>query len=178
MTQLTIKKCHDKVMHSSVQDTLTELHQKYYVYKGRQVVKKLINKCVLCRKLEAKPFATLPAADLPQFCLSDDFAFTNCGVDFCGPMFIKDIFSKDSAMHKIWVELFTCAFSRTVHFDIVPSLHSQPFIRCLHRFFARRGVAMLFISDNGKTFKAEEVKQFFTQERSAIYLSQPGGRLL
>ena len=66
VTQLIIKKCHDKVMHNGVQDTLTELHQKYYVCKGRQVVKKLINKCVLCRKLEAKPFATPPAADLPH----------------------------------------------------------------------------------------------------------------
>ena len=131
MAQLIIKKCHDKVMHNGVQDTLTELRQKYYVCKGRQVVKMLINKCVLCRKLEAKPFATPPAADLPQFRLSDDFAFTNCGVDFCEPMFIKDIFSKDSTMHKTWVALFTCVSSRAMHLDIVPSLHSQPFILCL-----------------------------------------------
>ena len=91
------------------------------MYKGRQVVKKLLNKFVLCRKLEAKPFATPPAADPPQFRLSDDFACTNFGVDFWGPMFIKDIFSKDSTMHKIWVTLFTCAFPRAVHLDIVPS---------------------------------------------------------
>ena len=48
VTQLIIKSCHDKVMHNGVLDTLTELRQKYYVCKGRQVVKKLINKCVLC----------------------------------------------------------------------------------------------------------------------------------
>ena len=147
---------------------MTELRQKYYVCKGRQVVKKLIDKCVLCRKLETKPFATPPAADLPQFHLSDDFAFTSCGVDFCGHMFIEDILSKDSTMHKIWVALFTCASSHAVDLDIVLSLHSQPFIRCLRRFVAPHGVAMLFISDNGKTFKAKEVKADFTQERSAV----------
>ena len=31
VTQLIIKKCHDKVMHNGVQDTLTELRQKYCV---------------------------------------------------------------------------------------------------------------------------------------------------
>ena len=62
-------------------------------------------------------------------------------------------------MHKIWIVLFTCASSRAMHLDIVPSLHSQSFICCLRRFFERRGVAMLFISDNDKTFKAKEVKQ-------------------
>ena len=177
VTQLIIKKRHDKVIHNGVQNALTELHQKYYVCKGRQVVKKLINKCVSCQKLEAKPSATLPATDLPQFRLSD-FAFTSCGVEFCGPMFIQDIFSKDSTMHKIWVVLFTCASSCAVHLDIVPRLHSQPFIHYLHRFFARRGVAILFISDNGKTFKAKEVKQFYSREECSgdiIYLSPPGG---
>ena len=52
-------------------------------------------------KVGSKAIATAPAADLPQFRLSDDFAFTNCGVDFCGPVFIKDIFSKGFTMHKI-----------------------------------------------------------------------------
>ena len=102
-------------MHNGVQDTLTELHQKYYVYRGRQVVKKLISKCVLCQKLKTKQFETSPAADLPQFPLSDDFAFTSCGVDFCGPVFIKDIFSKDSTMHRIRVALCTCASSRAMN---------------------------------------------------------------
>ena len=55
----------------------------------------------LMSKVGSKAIATPPAADLPQFHLSGDFAFTDCGVDFCGPMFIKDIFSKDSTMHKI-----------------------------------------------------------------------------
>ena len=169
VTQLIIKKRADKVIHNGVQNALTDLRQKYYVCKGRQVVKKLINKCVSCQKLEAKPSATLPATDLPQFRLSDDFAFTSCDVKFCGPMFIQDIFSKDSTMHKIWVVLFTSASSRAVRLDIVPSLHSQPFIHYLHRFFARRGVAILFISDNGSFYSREECSG------DIIYLSPPGG---
>ena len=87
-------------------------------------------------------------------------AFTSCGVDICEPMFIKDILSKNTTMHNIWVKLFTCASSSAMPLDIVLSLHSQPSVHCLHRFFACRGVAMLFISETSKTFKTKEVKQF------------------
>ena len=153
VTELIIRNCHNNVMHNGVKDTLTELRQRYYVCRGRQVVKKFITKCLVCRKLEVKPLPTPPPSDLPEYRLSDDFAFSRCGTGFAGPLFVRDIFSKDATMYKVYIALFTCASSWAVHLDLVPSLHVQPFIRCLRRFFSRRGVAVLFISDNGKTFK-------------------------
>ena len=160
VTELIIRNCHNNVMHNGVKDTLTELRQRYYVCRGRQVVKKFITKCLVCQKLEVKPLPTPPLSDLPEYRLSDDFAFSRCGIDFAGPLFVRDIFSKDATMYKVHIALFTCASSRAVHLDLVPSLHVQPFIRCLRCFFSRRGVAVLFISDNGKTFKASDLKQF------------------
>ena len=50
--------------------------------------------------------------------------------------------------------LFTCFFTRAIHFDTVSDQStSLPFIRCLMRFVARRCLPRCFISDNGKTFK-------------------------
>ena len=49
--------------------------------------------------------------------------------------------------------------TRAVHLDLVPSLDAQSFIRSLKKFFARRGVNQLFISDNAKTFKSQDVQQ-------------------
>ena len=63
-------------------------------------------------------------------------------------------------MYKVYIALFTCASLRAVHLDLVPSLHVQPFIRCLRCFVSCSYVAVLFISDNGKTFKASDLKQF------------------
>ena len=50
------------------------------------------------------------------------------------------MFEKDGEMHKIYIALFTCASSRAIHLDLVPSLEVSPFIRCLKRFFSHKGV--------------------------------------
>ena len=134
VTELIIKNCHNNVVHNGVKDTLTELRQRYYICRGRQVFKKFINRCLVCRKLEVKPLPTPPPSDLPKYILSDDFAFSRCGIDFVGPLFVIDIFSKDATMSKVYIALFTCASSRALHLDLVPSLHVQSFIRCLCRF--------------------------------------------
>ena len=147
-------------MHNGVSDTWTELRQKYYVRRGREVVKKFITKCLVCQKLEGKPLPTPPPSDLPEHRLSDDFAFSRCGIDFAGSLFVRDIFSEDATMYKVYIALFTCASLRALHLDLVPSLHVQPFIRCLCRILSHHGVAVLFLSNNGKTFKVSDLNQF------------------
>ena len=94
VTELIIRNCHNNVIHNGVKDTLTELRQRYYVCRGRQVVKKFITKCLVCRKLEVKPLPTPSPSDLPEYRLSDDFAFSRCGIDFVGPLFVRDIFPR------------------------------------------------------------------------------------
>ncbi|XP_068728837.1 uncharacterized protein [Montipora capricornis] len=83
----------------------------------------------------------------------------NTGVDFAGPLNVKNVFGGESKMHKVYIALYTCSSTRAVHLDLVPSLDAQAFIRSLKRFFARRGVNQLFISDNAKAFKSQEVQQ-------------------
>ena len=63
-------------------------------------------------------------------------------------------------MHRVYMALFTCANSRAIYPDLVPSLEVSPFIRCLKRFFCHRGVGKLFISDNAKTFRIHDLKRF------------------
>ena len=102
---------------------------------------------------------------LPDFRVSDDFAFTQVGVDFAGPVYAKPIFSKGtkSPVFKTYICLFTCASSRALHLELVPDLSTKAFIRCLQRFMSRRGIPKMFISDNGKTFKANELAEFATR---------------
>lgn len=66
-TTLIIKDCHRRVMHSGVQDTLTELRSKFGLVKGRQAVKKLLCNCVTCWRYEGKPYKVLPPPPLPDF---------------------------------------------------------------------------------------------------------------
>ena len=78
-TRLIILDCHRRVMHNGVKDTLTELRSAFWVVRGRQTVKSIINRCVTCKRIEGNSYKVPPAPPLPEFRLSDDFAFTRVG---------------------------------------------------------------------------------------------------
>ena len=85
---------------------------------------------------------------------------TNTGVDFTSPLYVKNVFRGESKMSKVYAALYRCASTRAVHLDLVPALDAQSFIKRLKRFLARTGVNKLFVSDNAKTFKSQDVQQF------------------
>ena len=122
---------------------------KFWVTKGRQTIKNVIGKCSVCKKIEGRSCAVPPPPPFPEFRLSDEFAFTRVGVDFVGPLYVKDVFLKKGEMNKAYITLFTCATSRTVHLELVPNLSAES---ALIRFKGRRGTPTLIVSDNGKTF--------------------------
>ena len=64
------------------------------------------------------------------------------GVDYAGPLFLKD-------GNKAWACLFTCAVYRTVHLELVESLTTNAFLAALRRFIAVRGRPSIIYSDNG-----------------------------
>ena len=159
-TNLVINECHLKVLHNGVRETLTELRSCFWVVKGRQAVKTVIGKSSVCKKIEGRSYAVPRSPPLPEFRLSDEFAFSRVGVDFAGPMYVKDIFAKGGGMNKVYIALFTCATSRAVHLELVPSLTAESFIKALARFKGRRGTPTLIVSDNGKTFKDSRVQAY------------------
>ena len=55
LTELIIRKCHDRTHHSGLRATLAEVRSKYWIPKGRQKIKAVINKCTVCKKLEGRP---------------------------------------------------------------------------------------------------------------------------
>ena len=166
LSELIIRDCHEDVMNNGLKETLTQSRSRYWIPKGRQTVRRVIYRCVICRSLraEGKAYAAPPPPDLPEFRVQQDFAFTNRGVDFAGPLYVRPMFEKDGEMHKVYIALFTCASSRAIHLDLVPSLEVSPFIRCLKRFFSHRDVGKLFISDNAKTFRSQDLKKFLLKE--------------
>ena len=81
-------------------------------------------------------------------------------MDFAGAMYVRDIFAKRGGMNKVYIALFTCATSRAVRLELVPSMTAESFIKALTRFKGRRGTPTLIVSDNGKTFKDSRVHAY------------------
>ena len=107
---------------------------------------------------------------MPLFRVDEAPPFNYTGVDFAGPLFVKQV---NNVPNKVWICLLTCCVTRAVHLDLVNDLSTPSFIRCLKRFTARRGVPKKMLSDNGKTFKgaARMLRSIVSQEDTQRYLS-------
>ena len=162
-TELMINEAHEKVFHNGVKETLAEVRSACWVVKGRQLVKKVLKRCFLCRILEGLAYPAPITCDLPDFRVDPGRAFDTIGVDFCGPVYVRDIYKKDGGMHKAYVVVTTCATSRMVHLEISPDLSTAAYLRSQKRFISRRGYPRLGVSDNGKAFKGKELRQFNTK---------------
>ena len=150
-TSLVVERCHERVYHSGVRSTLAELRTRFWVPKGRQVVKRILSRCLVCRKAQGKSCGTPPIAALPDFRVREVPPFSRVGIDFAGPLFVKGV---SGEMEKVYIVLFSCCVTRAIHLDLITDMSTTAFIRCLRKFAARRGSPALIVSDNAKTFKS------------------------
>lgn len=175
---LLVLDVHNRVKHNGIRDTLTTIRERFWILRGRETVKRIIKGCVVCKKAEGVPFQAQPSPDLPSSRVSDEPPFTNVGLDFAGPMFIRGENENlsSSSSSKTYILLFTCASTRAVHLELTQSLDVPSFLRAFRRFASRRGLPSLLLSDNAKTFKgackeicklnrAPEVWQYLTNNR-------------
>ena len=109
-------------------------------------MKKITSRCTVCCRYEGRGFKVPPQPDLPEFRLSQKPVFTYVGVDYAGPLYIKE--PNCSITKKVYVVLLTCCSTRAVHLKLATDLSGDVFICCLWRFTARRGLPEIIVSDN------------------------------
>ena len=75
---------------------------------------------------------------MPEFRLEENFAFTNVGVDFAGPLFSRTGTRDHYSTEKVYIALFTCgsSSSRAAYMELVPDLIAGTFIRCFKCFIS------------------------------------------
>ncbi|GFX85003.1 integrase catalytic domain-containing protein [Trichonephila clavipes] len=119
--------------------------------------------------------------NLPKERLIIDYPFNSSGVDFSGPIFIKNKGQRKGNFFKVYICIFVCFVFKAVHIELVSDLTSQAFIAALKRFMARRGKCAKLFSDNGKNFvgASNEIKKLLEivrnpDEKLANYLAAEG----
>lgn len=100
-------------------------------------------------------------------------SFSHTGVDFAGPLYIKQPGSREA---KVWIALYTCCITRAVHLDLVPDVTATTFIRSFKRFSARKGLPISMILNNGRTFEAaaRQINAIFSSQEVKCYFGQRG----
>ena len=153
LAKLIVLDAHFKTKHFGTAATLAELRSRFWIIKGRQLVKQILRSCFVCSKAQSKPFQSAKEGSLPEFRVSSQVeAFENVGLDYLGPLYVKE--KGSDTEEKVWVALFTCATSRAVHLELVHDMTTETFLNAFRRFCGRRGIPSLIISDNAKTFKS------------------------
>ena len=89
-TRLVVMDAHSRVLHSGTSQSLAKLQQEDWVPHGCTDIKKLIKDCRICRRVEGTPFTMPKMPSLPTECVARSQPFEYTGVDYFGPMFVKE----------------------------------------------------------------------------------------
>ncbi|UYV79073.1 hypothetical protein LAZ67_17001003, partial [Cordylochernes scorpioides] len=80
---------HLKNGHVGVQFILSKLREKFWIIRGRKTIKKIISKCIACKRLKEKSLQR-PMAALPENRIGLGKPFQITGVDLLGPLHLKE----------------------------------------------------------------------------------------
>ena len=138
------------MLHNGIGETLNAVRETHWIVRGRATVKKVLRKCVICKRCEGRPLPMPPSPQLPEDSVSSQAPFSMTGVDFAGPLYVKS--SKGPL--KTYVCLFTCGSTHAIHLELSNDLTVTSFLLAFRRFTSRRGLPSKMMSDNAKTFKA------------------------
>ena len=129
-----IYEVYEKHLHAGVTSTLTAIRQSYWIPGARQLIQKLLKQCVICRKVEGKPYQTPDPPPLVKCRVQEMQPIEVIGVDFTGALYVKDI-GKET---KVYVCFFICAVTRAMHLEIVTDLTTENFLQAFRGFSSRK----------------------------------------
>lgn len=151
LTKLLIHQFHIKHLHVGAHSLLAIMREKYWPLHGLSTIKKVLHKCIVCFK--AKPIFINPQmGQLPRERVSPSRPFLNSGVDYAGPVLIKDRSTRSPKLVKAYICIFVCFSTKAIHLELVGDLSTEAFLASFRRFISRRGICLNIYSDNGTNF--------------------------
>ncbi|XP_058444243.1 uncharacterized protein LOC131425935 [Malaya genurostris] len=142
---------HRLLLHAGPLLMLATLRQRFWILGGRNLVRQTYHKCHTC--FRSKPILIQQSiADLPSSRVTPTRPFSICGIDYCGPFYIKSAI-RNRGPTKAYVAIFICFSTRAIHIELVSDLSTAAFLAALRRLVARRGKVIELHSDNATAFK-------------------------
>jgi hypothetical protein len=112
-------------------------------------------------------------SQLPEVLVKPSKPFTNAGVEYSGPFYVKHGRKRSKTLVKCYVNLFACLFTKAYHLELVSELSTEAYIASFRRFIARQGLCNNIYSDNGTNFVGaeKELKKIIHQKESTERIS-------
>ncbi|XP_071652694.1 uncharacterized protein [Temnothorax longispinosus] len=168
LTRLIIEQEHKGLLHAGPQATLAAIRERYWPLSARGIVREVVHKCIICVKARPRISKQI-MGDLPATRVTPARPFHNTGVDYCGPIFLREGKRRNARKSKAWIAVFVCFVTKAVHIEVVSDLTTEGFLSALKRFIGRRGRPANIYSDNGTNFvganrELEELRTLFNRE--------------
>lgn len=149
-TRLLFRYEHLRLLHVGPQALLSHIQINYWPIRGRNLASRTVHQCIQC--FRTKPRLVTPfMAPLPRQRITIERPFSQCGVDFCGPIMIRSGIRRITSV-KAYISVFVCLVTRAIHLELVSTLTTDAFLATLTRFMSRRGQCRHLYSDNGTNF--------------------------
>lgn len=153
---------HTRNGHAGLQTTMAAIRQRFWPLSLRSTVRKVIQNCITCFKV--KPIhSEAMMGSLPPGRVTISRPFYHCGVDYAGPLMLRESRRRNARNIKAYVAIFVCFATKAVHIETVSDLTSDAFIGALKRFVSRRGKPAHIYSDNATTFVGahRQLREFY-----------------
>ncbi|XP_011170471.1 uncharacterized protein LOC105203381 [Solenopsis invicta] len=149
--------------------TLGAVRQRYWIPRGRAVVKLWLRRCVTCVRWRA----TIPQQlmeSLPRNRVTPARPFFNTSVDYAGLIQLRTSRGRGQRSYKAFIAVFVCLTTRAVHLEAVSDYTADAFLTALRRFVSRRGLCHTIRSDCGTNFVGvdAQLRAFFTESSQEL----------
>ncbi|XP_048478565.1 uncharacterized protein LOC105389454 [Plutella xylostella] len=152
ITELIIQSEHKRLLHAGPKSLLANLNQKYWLINGMRQVKKVTHKCLVCFRLKACAAKQLMGS-LPPQRVTPCRPFQKIGIDFAGPVKVKNSRVRKAIISKGYVCIFVCFVTKAIHLELTSDLTTEAFLAAFKRFSSRRGLPSEVFCDNGGCFR-------------------------
>lgn len=152
VSTLILRHIHKETGHCGRNYMLSRLRERFWIPQANSAVRKILSKCVPCKRISAKPGEQRMANLPPDRLTPDKPPFTNVGIDYFGPFEVK----RGRSTVKRYGVLFTCLTVRAIHIEVANTLETDSCINAFRRFVARRGQVSVVRSDNGTNLVGAE----------------------
>jgi len=149
LTELYIWKYHELCKHLGVNNTLNSVRNHgFWIPQGRSIVKRVLNNCIICKKLNSFSFRYPKCTDFLADRVNFVTPYKYTGMDYTGHFFVK---MGDQTV-KMYLLVFTCLNVRSIHLELVPSLSTRDFLLSFIKFVNTYSCPDSIYTDNGSTF--------------------------
>ncbi|CAH2093449.1 unnamed protein product [Euphydryas editha] len=173
ITGLIIQREHIRLLHAGPKLLLASLNQKYWLVNGIRQVKKITHKCLTCFRFKANAAKQLMGS-LPRQRVNASRPFQAVGIDFAGPVQVKNSRVRRAVISKGYICVYVCFSTKAIHLELASDLTTETFLACFKRFISRRGMPSDVYCDNAATFRCaqSQLEELFKLNNSQDHRKQ------